>query len=269
MTQLNNSDIGGHSMNFNDYRLRLSDPASFLLREIGKKRINVSSIPDESDEVLAELMNYNLVELDPYSNGILRLTEKGKEAIDKSIALVYPEPVEGSIKGFIPTIETRSPNAWNAWWQSIAKRIDYAFPKELPRRTVGTLLQALLDINIERRTPAYLAFDVYARFRDSVFYYMSDRTKWSPKSYGEAMMAELTSFETAFNSYFSSHVEDLREIKLKEPVKLGNYLIEKLVWQDGVNIAVIDESDLKVRNVQLCDADLNFEQKIELMTMIR
>ena len=137
----------------------LTDTATSLLWQIGdSKPTNRIKVDSVEDTPLGELLQYRLVQVG--ADGSLIPTEKGLNALNKRIALVYPLGKNGTIIDYDRTFSTATSSAKTAMLRSMTNRLD-VFMKGIPSGVIAKFVEALINDGILYQIPNFSLMHLY------------------------------------------------------------------------------------------------------------
>ena len=201
----------------------LSQPAGWLLANIAyridqNQPIFITSVPDDQNTALGELMSLKLVEMSAIGTGLLILTDEGRSALGKRVMKVYPLVNRGTAFDYFNSLITQTNAAANALLATIEKLNSTWFSK-IENRKLASLFKMFVDIEIFKRLPREINEILYSTLKEAMNYYNS---KVSMKDAIEFIYDEACEQEALLVNRIKARVEELEGLTFKDSIGLEN-----------------------------------------------
>lgn len=231
----------------------------------GAEIVTIENIhPDKSinDKILDEIMRVRQFVL-MLDNGQLVLTDNGRLAIDKRIAVVYPLGPNSGVKSYDKTLLNMTDSGRNAFFISLSNNINIL--TKVPRTVLASLFTSITKVGIFQKLPVGVNIDIKEAVESNI------ETHRYSLPFAEAMQEysdELVLAEAKIRTYFAHKIRKVGDVKVKQEVYLDKNIKISTIKVEDDEIVFYGTDPLTLDTFQYSIDDISIATLTELSYII-
>ena len=196
----------------------LPEEYATFLGDIFHNTISVEDIPDDKNEVLAQVMGHQLIQV--LNDGTLSLTEKGMYALNKRILMVYPLTQNNSAKGYNNTLKSQTSGGKDAFLAALSTEASKGYFNEVNSSRISRMFEAFTRANLVPR----LNLRSLTTLTDTSVRVMTEKLQTNPSVYAHWLGEML--------EYLTAELDGLLYTTIKSSVVDGKYSLKVPILDD-------------------------------------